>query len=155
MKKNVLFFAGRDMPLKRYTSYFSSSLNLIQPSGDWKQEEDSEEICILTHFIGILHALLFCDSKSIIPRIIVCMDSISLQVMGNDYCNENQLSIYAEFKQRHIDVSKYNIQVLRQEFKRGLNDVEYSNQIIFYPERDHHPYRIKRIRDTVVKLLDL
>jgi len=70
-KKEVIFFPGKDTPLKRYVSFFPS-LKLKLAS-----EQDNPKL-ILCHSRGLENAIKYCAMRGINP-IIIAMDGVQIE----------------------------------------------------------------------------
>jgi hypothetical protein len=122
----LIFFPGKNTPIKRYKPYFYQ-FQLREA----KQGDDPE--VVLCHSLGIASAILFCTENKITPRI-VCMDGTTLQTTCVG------LKIY----------------MFRPITKKGQDDEKWFEEIVYYdiPEEiRHYPYQHKPTRDKIVKTL--
>jgi hypothetical protein len=121
---NVLFFPGKDTPIKRYVSYFPS-LILTEPN------ENIVDMNILCHSRGLSDAISYCQKYDVHP-LIVSMDGIN------------------------VTTDKYKIISFRPEHKVNVGDEHLYHENIYYKAKlddQHHPYRIKKVRDKIISIL--
>ena len=124
---DLIIFPGNNTSIKRYRSYFPK-YNLYSPREITLGDKPNVILC---HSIGILNALNYCIKHNIIPTII-CMDGVEIK----DPIPEN-----------------IRICMFRPIDKFVESDINY--EVIRYKidddENRHHPYRVKKIRDQIVK----
>lgn len=112
-KKKILFFPGKNTPLKRYVSYFPS-LELVTFI--------DEPTTILCHSRGLDNAIKYCTENNIKP-LIVSMDGVEVnipnnldvisfrpehkQTLGDEYMY--QKNIYYNIKQTHHPYMDRNV----------------------------------------------
>jgi len=123
-KTKILFFRGRNTPLKRYVSYFLK-IRLVE-------EVDVIPKVVLCHSRGFEHAVQYCIEHDIKPTIVV-MDGIKLEIPEG-----LKIIIFRpSSKTEEGDEEKYS-------------KIYYYDSV---EQNSHYPYRIKKTRDKIEKIV--
>ena len=131
---NVVFFPGKDTPIKRYVSYFPT-LVLIETNDNVNNIDNP----ILCHSKGIIDAIKYC---SLIDReiTVISMDGVEIDSVPD---NVTLVSFRPEHKKcigdRELCLSE-KVKVVY--YKSNMND-------------SHHPYRIKNVRNMILAEINL
>lgn len=126
MKKKILFFPGKDTPIKRYTCYF--------PTLDLVTEMGNEPVThILCHSLGLHHAIEYCLEHDHRP-VIIAMDGTPVDSIPEGFF----------------------VILFRPEHKKGRGDEDMYTKVVYYkvPEAlSHYPYQKASVRDRILKYL--
>jgi len=144
----VYMFTGYQMNPKRYKSYFSLFNNDIIYNPD--EVKAGTETIILTHSLGLIKSLIWCNKYKIIPKIIIAFDPDS--ILESDINNKISTLTDPELKYTYIsylnsdiDITKYNIHLIRQNEKANYQDTCFYQSHKYYSEPTHHPYMLRTI----------
>lgn len=124
-KKTVLFFPGKDTPLKRYVSYFPTLILNTIGSGN--------EDVILCHSRGLFNAIQYCHEHKISP-LIVSMDGVQVNNVPEDV---QVISFRPEHKKDIGDEDIYH------------KTIYYTVN----SKMSHHPYMDKTTRNKIIREL--
>ena len=119
----VLFFPGKNTPLKRYIPYFKKLVLKIP-------REEIETLTILCHSKGLENAIQYCKKNNLTSRI-VSMDGVR-SVVPDDI----KVVCFRPEHKRNIGDEKMYHKIIYYE----------TNQ-----ETSHYPYMNKQVRDQIVK----
>jgi hypothetical protein len=121
----VLFFPGKNMPLKRYTAYFRG-VELMVPD-----KLDTKINVIVCHSRGI-------DDAIKIPNIpIIAIDPSSIP--DEAYSQNRVIYIWIRAGREYIKAV----------------DTRNNIIIVEYKEQTHYPYELAKIRDDIIKKIKL
>ncbi len=139
----LTFFPGYKTPIKRYNSYFPEH-KLVAEITD----------TFLVHSFGLIQALILCHDKGIFPKKIIAMDTPNICRCKIEeklllLTDEELKKGYKNYLDRNISPEKYNIILFREERKKDYGDEKFYTSIIYY-SGDHHPYKVKKIREKIL-----
>lgn len=120
----ILFFPGKNTPLKRYTSYFPG----IELS---TQTQIENPTLILCHSKGLKNAIEYVTNRNIQPMIIA-MDGVHTDIPKNI----KVISFRPDHKKNLGDEHMYH-------------DIIYYTM----KENTHHPYMQRNIRDKIIETI--
>ena len=123
MKPNIMFFPGKNMPLKRYTSYFRR-INLIL-------SDPLNTNVFLSHSRGIVDAIEYCINNNINPTII-SMDGIELKSKPKNL----PVISFRPLHKQHIG-----------------DEYMYKTNLSYSAKQTHHPYMDKKTRDLIENVI--
>lgn len=166
---DILLFPGFKMPAKRYRNFIhyireklDTNVHLISKVSDCI--EFKGKIYILAHSIGILNAIIYCETNNLIPTMIISMDGTYLDSEIIHSIIESKPPEVKEVYELYLDTKYaqglYSIPIYLFRNKRNRN-VQYIEQdesnythVYYYDlENGHHPYDNKYIRNKIVDVI--
>jgi|SRR6185437_6607977 len=144
----VVLFPGYNCSPKIYESYFPK----LKFVSDKEINNYNQQIIILSHSIGIVDAILWVRTNSIVNYFIVAMDPPVMEKIVRLFKDDDLKDKYDKFFEIEEQIDYSRIHVFRSDDKRGLKD-KFIN-VTYYDDYTHYPYQVKKQRDRIFNFID-